>query len=82
VNHNKEISEDWFGFSIKHLILILIGTILFGLYIGELFYGENSVKALKNLKSENRKMREEIRHLRVENQKLQKKYFELLQLTE
>ncbi len=81
-NNHHEILEDWFGFSLKHLLIILVGTILFGLYIGSLFYGENSVTALKQLKREKRELQEEARSLKRENQRLQKRYFELLQLSE
>ena len=78
----QEKLEDWFGFSLKNLLLILIGTVLFGLYIGSLFYGENSVIALKKLQKDKEALLIEVKKLRVENQKLQKKYFELLQLSE
>ncbi len=81
-NIHQESLEDWFGFSLKHLLLILIGTVLFGLYIGSLFYGENSVTALKKLEKEKRELSIEAKQLKKENQKLQKKYFELLQLSE
>ncbi len=74
--------EDWFGFSLKNLLLILIGTIIFGFYIGSLFYGENSVSALKRLEKDKKELKSEVKLLKKENQRLQKKYFELLQLSE
>ena len=81
-NKHYERLEDWFGFSLKNLLLILVGTILFGLYIGSLFYGENSVTALKRLEKEKRELQKEAKRLKRENQRLQKRYFELLQLSE
>ena len=73
--------EEWFGFSLKHLILILLGITLFGIYIGILFYGENSLAALEELKREKSRLEKEAVYLRNDNQRLQKRYFELLQLT-
>jgi hypothetical protein len=73
--------EDWFGFSLKHLILILLGITLFGIYIGVLFYGENSLVALEDLEKEKSRLEKEAVYLRNDNQRLQKRYFELLQLT-
>ena len=81
-NNYHERLEDWFGFSLKNLLIILVGTILFGLYIGSLFYGENSVTALKRLEKEKKELKAEVKLLKRENQRLQKKYFELLQLSE
>ena len=77
----QEKLEDWFGFSLKHLLLILVGTILLGSYIGSLFYGENSLRALKILQKEKKELLAEAKKLKLENQKLQKRYFELLQLS-
>lgn len=81
-NTNYERLEDWFGFSLKHLLMILVATILFGFYIGSLFYGENSVTALKRLEQEKKELKEEAKRLKRENQRLQKRYFELLQLSD
>ncbi len=62
--------------------MILVATILFGFYIGSLFYGENSVTALKRLEQEKKELKEEAKRLKRENQRLQKRYFELLQLSD
>jgi len=76
-----EREESWFGFSLRSLLLIVLGILFFGLYVGVLLFGENSLEVLNGLKREKSQLISEKRRLQGENQKLQKKYFELLQIT-
>ena len=77
----SEERESWFGFSLRSLIAIAAGILFFGFYVGVLLFGENSLEVLNGLKRERRQLLEERDRLQSENQKLQKKYFELLQIT-
>jgi cell division protein FtsB len=76
-----EERESWFGFSLRSLLLILIGILLFGLYVGALLFGENSLEVLDDLQREKSQLTLEKNRLQRDNQKLQKRYFELLQIT-
>jgi len=76
-----EGSGSWFGFSLRSLLLIVVGILLFGLYVGVLLFGENSLEVLNGLEEEKMHLSAEKRRLQQANQKLQKKYFELLQIT-
>jgi len=78
---DKGEGESWFGFSLRSLLLIVAGILLFGLYVGVLLFGENSLEVLNGLKREKAQLLSEKHRLQNENQKLQKKYFELLQIT-
>ncbi len=84
-NSNLDIESvkttDWFDFSIKGLIAIIIAIILFGGYISSILYGENSLLVLQKLQAEEKSLKDEMQRLKEANQKLQKEYFELLQLT-
>ena len=73
---------EWLGFSLKSILLILIGIVLLGLYIGVLLFGENSLVVLNRLEHDKERLKQERREIKTSNQKLQKEYFELLQLTE
>jgi len=77
----SEEVESWFGFSLRSLFLIAAGILLFGLYVGVLLFGENSLEVLNGLEREKRQLSTERLRLQRENQKLQKQYFELLQIT-
>ena len=54
--------------------------ILFGIYLGALMYGENSLMVLNGLKEQKRDLLREAKELKSENQRLQKEFFELKQL--
>lgn len=68
------------GLSIKVILIIAIVMMLFGVYIGVLLYGENSLSVLNELKRTERRLSEEAKELKSENQRLQKESFELIQL--
>jgi len=72
----KEIA----GLSLKTLIVTTIGILLFGIYVGVLIYGENSLTVLSKLKDKKHNLIYEARRLNKENQLLQKEFFELKQL--
>ena len=58
----------------------MIGILLFGIYVGVLIYGENSLTVLSQLKEKKHNLIYEARRLNKENQTLQKEYFGLKQL--
>ncbi len=68
------------GLSLKTFLVTAIGILLFGIYIGVLVYGENSLTVLNQLKEKKQGLSLEEKILKVENQRLQKEYFELKQL--
>ena len=68
------------GLSLKTLLVTAIGILLFGIYVGILIYGENSLTVLNQLKEKKQGLVEEGKALKNENQRLQKEYFELQQL--
>jgi len=71
----------WFGFSLKSLLLILLGIVAFGFYVGVLLFGENSLAVLRSIEREKRDLLRQQHDYRQANQRLQKQYFELLQIT-
>jgi len=73
---------EWLGLPLKSLVAILIGVVLLGLYIGVLLFGENSIPVLNKLKNEENYLNKKRQEIKISNQKLQKEYFELLQLSE
>ena len=78
--HTKEEDNGIAGFSLKALLLTATGILLFGVYVGILIYGENSLTVLNQLKEKKAKLLAEGNQLKNENQKLQKTYFEYKQL--
>jgi len=76
----REKEEGIAGFSLKTLLATMLGILLFGIYVGVLMYGENSLSVLNALKEKKEHLTEEKRAIMSENQKLQKIFFELKQL--
>jgi len=68
------------GYSLKTFLITALGILLLGIYIGVLLYGENSLMVLNQLKEDKIGLLEEKIALKKENQKLQKEFFELIQL--
>ena len=68
------------GLSLKTLFAATLGILVFGIYVGVLIYGENSLTVLNQLKEKKQNLLLEGSTLKNENQKLQKEYFELQQL--
>jgi cell division protein FtsB len=77
---NVAKEEGIAGFSLKALVVTAVGILLFGIYVGILIYGENSLTVLNQLQEKKVKLRIEGKALKNENQKLQKAYFEFKQL--
>lgn len=76
----RDKEEGIAHFSLKTFLVTLIGILLFGIYVGVLMYGENSLTVLNQLKEKKQSLIEEKKALKAENQRLQKVYFELKQL--
>lgn len=72
--------EELAGLSVKTLLITMVGILLFGVYLGILIYGENSLTVLNSLKQKKQGLIAEAKNIKSENQKLQKEYFELKQL--
>ena len=72
--------EGLAGFSLKTFLATALGILLFGIYVGVLMYGENSLTVLYQLKDKKQKLTQEKVTLKTENQRLQKIFFELKQL--
>ncbi len=68
------------GLSLKTLLLATIGFLLFGIYVGILVYGENSLTVLQRLHQKKEALTQEIRELKHSNQQLQKAYFGYIQV--
>jgi len=67
-------------FSFKVILLTALGILLFSWYVYILWNGENSLTVLNNLKKSEKKLLEQRKMLKKDNQYLQKEYFQLKQL--
>ncbi|MDQ7085570.1 MAG: hypothetical protein Q9M36_11890 [Sulfurovum sp.] len=73
-------AEGITGFSLKALFLILVASVLLGFYVKVLIFGENSFTVLADLRDKKSGLEAQQKVLKIENQVLQKAFFELKQL--
>jgi len=76
----REEAQTLAGLSIKTLLMALVGILVFGIYVGVLIKGENSLTVWNQLKEKKHTLIKKGKSLKQENQKLQKEFFELKQL--
>ncbi len=81
VEEELGFTQKYLGLPTKIFLLLVTSVILIGVYIGVILYGKNSIKVLLGLQTYEVYLKEEIRHLKQENAKLQKEYFELKELS-
>ncbi len=79
-NRNIHRGGDILGLSIRVIAMTAVVMMLFGIYVGVLIYGENSLTVLNHLSQEKENLMIEATQLKSENQRLQKEFFELKQL--
>lgn len=65
--------------ALKMTILGII-VIVFGVYVGNVLFGKNSLDVLLNLQTQKEYLQKNVKNLKEENARLQKQYFELRQL--
>ncbi len=68
------------GYFFRRMVFSLVAILALVWYVDVLFFGENSLRVLSRLTQEKAHLLTQSHALKLANQKLQKKYFELIQL--
>jgi len=71
------IFKNRFDFKI---IFVIIVAALIGLYVVNLMFGQRSFSQMLELKSTQKILKQRVKYLKKENEKLQKEFFELKEL--
>ncbi len=66
--------------NVAKYLATFIAIILFGIYLGNLLFGDSSVEVLINLQNQKEILKDQVQILKEKNAKLQKEYFELKEL--
>lgn len=74
-----ESKKSLFSNAVKLLAAFII-IVIFGVYIGNLLFGKDSVEVLIDLQNKKESLQKGTQKLKKENAKLQKEYFELKEL--
>ena len=75
------ITEEYFGLSLGRFLFLFTIVIFFGIYLGIIFYGTNSLEVLLGLEEYENFLQNEVVKLRDENAELQREYFELKEIS-
>jgi hypothetical protein len=81
IDEEKEsLSERYFGLQTDKFLLASAVVLVVGIYMGFIFFGNNSLSVLLDLEEHQDYLSEDIERLKAENSALQKQYFELKEL--
>lgn len=81
IDNKQSLTQRYLGLSFEKFSILLLIIISFGIYIGLLLYGTNSLEVLLNLEDYENSLQQEIVHLKAKNAKLQHEYFELKEIS-
>lgn len=76
----ESLTERYFGLSTSKFLIASGFVLLLGIYLGFIFFGNNSLSVLLDLEEHQNYLSEDIERLKTENAVLQKQYFELKEL--
>jgi len=76
----ESLSERYFGLPTPKFLLAAGVVLAVGIYMGFIFFGDNSLSVLLDLEEHQNYLSEDIERLKAENAALQKQYFELKEL--
>ena len=81
IDNSQSFTEKYLGLSLKKFLFLLFIVLTLGIYLGVLFYGNNSLEVLFGLQDYENFLESEIARLKSENASLQKEYFELKEIS-
>ncbi|MDD2653216.1 MAG: bZIP transcription factor [Sulfurimonas sp.] len=81
INDTQSFTQKYLGFSFAKFFILLFAVIGFGIYIGLLLYGDNSLQVYMGLVEYENHLQTEIERLKNENAELQREYFELKEIS-
>ena len=81
IDNTQSITQKYLGLSLAKFLLLLLIVLAFGIYIGLILYGTNSLEILFGLEEYERYLQDEVYRLKQENAELQREYFELKEIS-
>lgn len=81
IDTKGSITQEYLGLSVTKFLVLLFVVLAFGVYLGVILYGTNSVEILLSLQEYELYLVEEVDRLKEENASLQREYFELKEIS-
>ena len=81
IDNKQGLTQEYFGVSPLKFSVMLFVVLGFGVYLGLVLYGTNSLEVLFGLEEYEHYLQNEIHRLKDENAELQREYFELKEIS-
>ncbi|MCD6173889.1 MAG: hypothetical protein J7J96_08935 [Sulfurimonas sp.] len=81
IDNTQSITQEYFGLSLSKFFVFVLIVLAFGIYIGTILYGTNSLEILFGLEEYEIYLQDEVYRLKEENAELQREYFELKEIS-
>jgi len=81
IDNTQSVTQEYLGLSITKFLVLLFMVLAFGIYIGLILYGSNSLEILFGLQDYEIYLQDEVIRLKQENAELQREYFELKEIS-
>ena len=81
IDNTQSITQKYLGLSLYKFFTLFSIVVAFGIYVGVLLYGSNSLEILFGLQDYETYLQSETLRLKNENAELQREYFELKEIS-
>lgn len=81
IDTTQSFTQEYLGLSFTNFLILVLMVLAFGIYIGLLLYGENSLEILFGLQEYEVYLEDEVFRLKHQNAELQREYFELKEIS-
>ena len=81
IDNQQTFTQHYLGLSLNKFFILFSIVIVFGIYLGIILYGANSMEVLVNLQDYETYLKTQTTQLKNENAELQMKYFELKEIS-
>lgn len=81
IDTTQSLTQEYLGLSLTRFFFLVLIVLAFGIYIGLILYGTNSLEILFGLQDYEVYLVDEVYKLKHENAELQLEYFELKEIS-
>ena len=81
IDNTQSVTQEYLGLSFTNFLVLLLIVLAFGIYIGTILYGSNSLEVLFGLEEYETYLQDEVHRLKEENAEQQREYFELKEIS-
>ena len=81
IDNTQSLTQEYLGLSLTRFFLLFVMVLAFGIYLGLILYGTNSLEILFGLQEYELYLQDEVYMLKHENAALQREFFELKEIS-